>query len=27
MNLVGKQIRCEALKAGKVFTVGVWGDL
>jgi hypothetical protein len=27
MNLVGKKIKCEALRAGKVYTVGVWGDL
>ena len=27
MNLVGKKIKCEALKPGKVFTIGVWGDL
>jgi hypothetical protein len=27
LNLLGKQIRCEAQNPGKVFTVAVWSDL
>ena len=27
LGLIGKKIRCEALRPGKVFTVNVWSDI